>query len=246
MESSTDASTAGVSSLESSEALEVVLSFEDNSGCVTCFKLNPKRRLAGSILIIFNSSSSPSFTISFGWLITLGDISLMCISPSIPGAILAKAPKFANLVTVPFTNWPVWKMSFTSSQGWGWSRLKLNAIFKDSRSTFKINTSNSCPTDTMSSGDLTASQDSSDIWIKPSAPPMSTKAPKLEIPDTFPFLMSPSSKVSRSFFFCPSFHAWMAARSEKIARLRLLFNSIILNSTLAPIKPSFGCSPPVT
>ena len=43
--------------------------------------------------------------------------------------------------------------------------------------------------------------DNSEICIRPSAPPRSTKAPKLDIPETLPFLISPSLILAINSFF---------------------------------------------
>ena len=126
------------------------------------------------------------------------------------------------------------------SQGSGCNLFKLNAILKFSRSILIICTSNVCPICTKFSGSRTVSHDNSDICIKPSAPSISTNTPNLDVPNTFPLTTSPtfSSLILSDFNF--NFTASNAALSENIALFRLLFNSVILNSTAMPIKPGFG------
>ena len=95
------------------------------------------------------------------------------------------------------------------------------------------------PISTNFSGSKTVSQDISEIWIKPSAPSISTKIPNLDVPSTLPSTISPTVNSlilsDLSFFLTAS----SAALSENIALFLLLFSSVILNSISIPINPGF-------
>ena len=81
----------------------------------------------------------------------------------------------------------------------------------------------------------TLSQESSEWWTNPSAPPISTKTPNARIAVTVPFKMSPSdnsfSNCSRNAALC----SCPAARSDKITLFLLLLISITLIVIVFPI-----------
>ena len=94
-----------------------------------------------------------------------------------PGTICRKAPYFLVLVTVPLTTEPAGSEATTCSQGSCCSWRSESEIRLWSASSLMTLTETSSPTWRTSETFETRSQDSSEMWMRPSAPPMSTKAP---------------------------------------------------------------------
>ena len=93
------------------------------------------------------------------------------------------------------------------------------------------------------SGSALRSQESSDRWARPSAPPRSTKTPKLRIEVTLPRRTSPSVSSPSRRSFCSARHSCMAARSERMARLRRRLISITFMRSRRPTWSESGLAP---
>ena len=142
----------------------------------------------------------------------------MWIKPSTPISLIrANTPNSTIRVTAALTLVPIGIFLLISSHGPGVSRLILRAILLFSLSKFKIYTSNSWPTSTTSLGEFNLFQDSSDIWIRPSAPFMSTKAPNELNPIIFARTIWPSTKSVITFCFAWSFNSCIRDLSDSIA-----------------------------
>ena len=110
----------------------------------------------------------------------------MWTRPSTPGTISTKAPKATTLVTLPS------RMSFglyslrTVCHGSSWVCLRPSEIRWRSRSMSSTLTRTVSPIESTSEGWLTWLQESSEMWIRPSMPSRSTKAPKSTMLEILP------------------------------------------------------------
>ena len=100
------------------------------------------------------------------------------------------------------------------------------------RSTY---TSISSPTLSTSRGCLTRCQANSLMWIRPSAPPRSTNAPKSRSPLTTPRRVSPSFKLASNWSLLASRNSRCASRWLSTKRRRRRFTSITFTAICWPI-----------
>ena len=85
------------------------------------------------------------------------------------------------------------------------------------------------------------SQESSERWTSPSAPPISTKMPKSRMLVMRPVLMSPSCSSRRRRSLSAARFSCMAARSERMARLRRRLSSMTLRVMFLPTHWASAC-----
>ena len=117
------------------------------------------------------------------------------------------------------------------------------AIFFASMSTFITKTFTSSPIFSRSSGAVLRSHEISERCTRPSAPPRSTKTPKLRMDVTLPTRISPSVSSWSRRSFCSARHSWSAARSERMTRLRRRLISITLSRSVRPTWEESGLAP---
>src|SRR5215207_9333671 len=111
--------------------------------------------------------------------------------------ISTKAPKVTTFVTLPSTTSPSLYWSRTCCQGSLWVCLSPSEIRCRSRSMSRTFTSTVWPISSTSLGWLTCDQESSEMWIRPSMPSRSTKAPKSTMFEIWPSTTSPGLSRSR-------------------------------------------------
>src|ERR687898_294404 len=107
----------------------------------------------------------------------------MWIKPSTPSATSTKAPNETSFVTLPLICSPTFTRSTISCHGSFLVCLRPREMRSRSRSTSRTFTSTSSPTSTTSLGWSTCCQESSEMWMRPSMPSRSTKAPKSDVQD---------------------------------------------------------------
>ena len=110
----------------------------------------------------------------------------MWTSPSTPGMISTKAPNATTLVTLPSSTSPGLYSSSTLRHGSSWVCFRPSEIRWRSRSMSSTLTFTVSPIERTSEGWLTWLQESSEMWISPSIPSRSTKAPKSTMLEILP------------------------------------------------------------
>src|SRR5215207_6011546 len=197
-------------------------------------RLRESRRRRASTSMMRASTSSPERTISSGVSTWWSASSEMWIRPSTPSATSTKAPKETSLVTRPWICCPTLTRSTISCQGSFLVCLRPSEMRSRSRSTSRTLTSTSSPTSTTSLGWSTCCQESSEMWIRPSIPSRSTKAPKSTRLETVPLTITPSSREVRMRSRSSLRSSSSTARLDRTTLLRLRFNSMTLHSSLWP------------
>src|SRR3954454_1189178 len=158
----------------------------------------------------------------------------MWTSPSTPSRISTNAPKVTTLVTLPSSSSPTWYVSTTRCHGSSWVCLRPSEMRWRSGSMSSTLTWTVWPMSRSSDGWLTCDHDSSEMWMRPSMPLRSTKAPKSTMLEIWPSTMRPGcsrSRIrSRSSRRCSS----STARRESTTLLRERLSSMTLHSSVWP------------
>ena len=204
----------------------------------TRFTLSERRRRASSTSRIFTLSSSPGRTTSAGLSTWCWASSEMWTRPSTPGRIWTKAPKATILVTLPSTTSPSLYSLRTRCHGSSWVCFRPREMRWRSRSMSSTLTRTVSPIETTSDGWLTWLQESSEMWIRPSMPSRSTKAPKSTMFEILPSTTWPGSRRPRICSRTSLRSSSRTARRESTTLLRERLSSITLHSSCWPMNSS--------
>ena len=161
------------------------------------FTLSEIRRRFSSISRILTQVWSPGETTSLGFSTWCSASSEIWTSPSTPGMISTKAPNATTLVTLPSSTSPGRYSSSTLRHGSSWVCFRPSEIRWRSRSMSRTFTFTVSPTERTSEGWLTWLQESSEMWISPSIPSRSTKAPKSTMLEILPSTTMPGWRRPR-------------------------------------------------
>ena len=162
----------------------------------------------------------------------------MWTSPSTPGMISTKAPNATTLVTLPSRTSPCRYSSRTFRHGSSWVCFRPSEIRWRSRSMSSTLTRTVSPTERTSEGWLTWLQESSEMWISPSIPSRSTKAPKSTMLEILPSTTMPGWRRPRICSRTSLRSSSSTARRERTTLLRLRLSSITLHSSVWPLNSS--------
>ena len=135
----------------------------------------------------------------------------MWTRPSTPSSSSTKAPKGTILTTLPVTTLPTAYFSAAVFQGSALRSLRDKEILPFSGLTSSTVTVTLSPTFNTSVTFLTLPQLISEMWIRPSTPPKSTKAPNSTIRLTVPSILSPTLIVSNTLALFSSISFWAKA-----------------------------------
>src|SRR3954465_2543794 len=111
-----------------------------------------------------------------------------------------------------------------------------------SRSMSSTLTSTVWPISSTSDGWFTWLQESSEMWIRPSIPSRSTKAPKSTMLEICPSTTSPGLRLSRIFWRCSLRSSSSTARRERTTLLRERLSSMTLDMSSWPMNSSRSCT----
>src|SRR6476661_5922385 len=153
----------------------------------------------------------------------------MCTRPSTPSRISTKAPKVTTFVTVPSSSSPTLYVSTTRCHGSSWVCLRPREMRWRSRSMSRTLTCTVSPIERISLGWLTCDHESSEMWIRPSMPSRSTKAPKSTMLEIWPSMIRPGCSRSRIAWRCSLRSSSSTARRESTTLLRERLSSMTLH-----------------
>src|SRR6478672_9740566 len=126
----------------------------------------------------------------------------------------------------------------TLCQGSAWVCLSPREMRWRSRSMSRIFARTFWPMASTSEGWLTWLQDNSEMWIRPSMPSRSTKAPKSTMLEMTPSTTWPGCSSSRIFCRISRRSSSSTARRDRTTLLRLRLSSMTLHSSLRPMNSS--------